>query len=104
MPEAEGPFDYRGIDDIIHGRVRLSIMAYLSGAGSADFGELKNHAGVTDGNLSVHLRKLEEAGYVLVEKRFVGRKPQTLCHLSKAGREAWIAYIDHIQKLLGASR
>jgi DNA-binding MarR family transcriptional regulator len=103
MAEPEGPFDYRGIDDVIHGRVRLSIMAYLSGAGTADFGELKNHSGVTDGNLSVHLRKLEEAGYVVVEKRFVGRKPQTLCHLSKAGREAWIAYIDHIQKLLGTS-
>ncbi|HEX8214940.1 MAG TPA: transcriptional regulator [Allosphingosinicella sp.] len=94
-------FDYRGIDDVIHGRARLSIMAYLSGAGSAEFNELKKRAGVNDGNLSVHLRKLEEAGYVDIEKRFVGKKPQTLCRLSRTGREAWIAYIGHIQKLIG---
>ncbi len=96
-------FDYRGIDEVIHGRVRLAIMAYLSGAGSASFGELKDQARVNDGNLSVHLQKLEEAGYIQVEKRFVGRKPQTLCRLSAAGREAWIAYIDHIQKLIGGA-
>lgn len=94
-------FDYRAIDDVIHGRVRLAIMAYLSGAGSADFAELKRRAGVTDGNLSVHLRKLEEAGYVDVEKRFRDRKPQTLCHLSDKGREAWIAYIDRMRTMLG---
>jgi DNA-binding transcriptional ArsR family regulator len=95
-------FDYRGIDEVIHGRARLAIMAYLSGAGAAEFSELKKRAGVNDGNLSVHLRKLEEAGYIEVEKRFVGRKPQTLCRLSRTGREAWIAYIDHIRKLLDA--
>ena len=97
----DSDFDYRGIDEVIHGRVRLAIMAYLSGAGSASFGELKDQARVNDGNLSVHMQKLEEAGYIEVEKRFVGRKPQTLCRLSAAGREAWIAYIDHIQKLIG---
>lgn len=94
-------FDYKEIDDIIHGRARLAVMAYLSGAGTADFGALKEHAGVTDGNLSVHLRKLEDAGYVDVEKKFVGRKPQTLCRLSDRGREAWIAYIAHMQGLIG---
>ena len=99
----ETDFDYRGIDEVIHGRVRLAIMAYLSGAGSADFNELKRRAAVNDGNLSVHLRKLEEAGYIEVEKRFVGKKPQTLCRLSDAGREAWIAYIDRIQTLLGSA-
>lgn len=86
-----------------HGRARLAIMAYLSGAGSADFNELKLRAGVADGNLSVHLRKLEEAGYIDVEKRFVGKKPQTLCRLSDKGREAWIAHIDHIRTLLGGA-
>jgi DNA-binding HxlR family transcriptional regulator len=100
---SEGDFDYRTIDDVIHGRVRLAIMAYLSGAGTAEFGELKKRAGVNDGNLSVHLRKLEEAGYIEVEKLFVGRKPRTLCRLSNSGREAWIVYIDRIQKLLGGS-
>ena len=93
-------FDYRSIDEIIHGRVRLSVMAFLSGAGTAPFGELQRHAQVSEGNLSVHLRKLEDAGYVEAEKRFVNRKPQTLYHLTEAGRCAWIAYIAHMQKLL----
>lgn len=102
MSEPAGAeFDYRSIDEVIHGRVRLAIMAYLSGAGTAEFGELKRRAGVNDGNLSVHLRKLEEAGYIEIEKSFVGRKPRTLCRLSGSGREAWIVYIDRIQKLLG---
>lgn len=96
----DGGFDYREIDDVIHGRVRLAVMAYLSGAGSADFTLLRGKVGVTDGNLSVHIRKLEEAGYVSVEKKFAGRRPQTLCHLTKKGREAWIAYIGRIETLL----
>lgn len=93
-------YDYREIDDIIHGRVRLAMMAYLSGAGSSDFNDLKTRIGVTDGNLSVHLRKLEEAGYVRVEKRFRGRRPQTLCHLTDKGREAWLVYIARMDALL----
>ena len=92
---------YRAINDVIHGRVRLAIMAFLSGAGTADFTELKEKVGGTDGNLSVHIRKLEDAGYVKVEKRFKGRRPQTLCHLTKKGREAWIAYISQMEALLG---
>lgn len=91
---------YRDIDDVIHGRVRLAVMAFLSGAGTADFSQLRAKAGVTDGNLSVNLRKLEDAGYVTIEKRFVNRRPQTLCHLSDAGRDAWIAYLQHMQSLL----
>ena len=93
-------YDYREIDDIIHGRVRLALMAYLSGSGSADFGILKKRIGVTDGNLSIHLRKLEDAGYVRVEKRFRGRRPQTICHLTDKGRAAWIAYIGQMESLL----
>jgi DNA-binding HxlR family transcriptional regulator len=97
-------FDYRNIDDVIHGRVRLAVMAYLSGAGSADFNELKAKIGGTDGNLSVHLRKLEDAGYVEVEKTFRNRKPRTICHLTAAGRNAWIAYITRLESLLAAAR
>lgn len=93
-------FDYREINDVIHGRVRLAVMAYLSGAGSADFNELKAKVGGTDGNLSVHLRKLEDAGYVRVEKKFINRKPQTLCHLTRKGRAAWIAYIGQMEELM----
>ncbi len=101
-PAADAPAgDYRAIDEVIHGRVRLAVMAYLSGAGAADFTELRARVGGTDGNLSVHLRKLEDAGYVRVEKRFKGRRPQTVCHLTDQGREAWIGYIDRMEALLG---
>ena len=96
----EEGFDYRDIDDVIHGRVRLAVMAYLSGAGSADFTLLRKKVGVTDGNLSVHIRKLEDAGYIRVEKKFADRRPLTICHLTKDGREAWIAYISRMEALL----
>ena len=96
----ENDFDYREIDDVIHGRVRLAIMAFLSGAGSADFTLLRQKVGVTDGNLSVHIRKLEDEGYIRVEKKFSGRRPLTLCHLTKKGRNAWIAYIARMEALM----
>ncbi len=97
---ADTPLDYREIDDVIHGRVRLSVMAYLSGAGSADFGTLRQKTGVTDGNLSVNLRKLEEAGYVQIDKQFVDRRPLTTCLLTDIGRDAWIAYLARMQAIL----
>ncbi|MHA7870778.1 MAG: winged helix-turn-helix domain-containing protein [Hyphococcus sp.] len=97
---ADSGFDYRDIDDIIHGRVRLAVMAFLSGAGSADFTLLRQRVGVTDGNLSVHIRKLEEAGYINVEKKFAARRPLTICHLTKDGRNAWIAYIKRMEALM----
>lgn len=96
----DSDFDYREIDDVIHGRVRLSIMAFLSGAGSADFTLLRQKVGGTDGNLSVHIRKLEEANYIRIEKKFSGRRPLTICHLTKKGREAWIAYIARMEALM----
>ena len=94
------PLDYRAIDDTIHGRVRLATMAYLSGAECADFADLRARTGVSDGNLSVHLRKLEDAGYVTIEKRFEGKKPVTTACLTDAGREAWIVYLDRMKAML----
>ena len=93
-------YDYREIDDLIHGRVRLALMAFLSGAGTAEFTDLRKRIGVTDGNLSIHIRKLEDAGYIEVEKRFKERRPQTLCHLTEKGRSAWIDYIAQMETLL----
>jgi DNA-binding MarR family transcriptional regulator len=93
-------FDIEGIDEVIHGRVRLGVMAYLSGAGSADFNTLKARLQATDGNLSAHLRKLEDAGFVTVEKTFVNRKPLTTLTLTPAGRKAFSAYLDAIGKLV----
>ncbi|HRD46074.1 MAG TPA: transcriptional regulator [Caulobacter sp.] len=93
-------FDIEGIDEVIHGRIRLGIMAYLSGAGSADFNTLKARLQATDGNLSAHLRKLEDAGFVAVDKSFVNRKPLTTLTLTEAGRKAFAAYLDAIGKLV----
>ena len=96
-------FNIEAIDDIIHGRLRLGIMAYLSTAGSADFTLLKTKLQASDGNLSVQLRKLEEAGYVAIEKAFVGKKPLTTITLSEAGRSAYIGYLDAMRKLISDS-
>ncbi|WP_419251794.1 winged helix-turn-helix domain-containing protein [Caulobacter sp. ErkDOM-YI] len=93
-------FEIEHIDEVIHGRVRLGIMAYLSGAEVAEFNALKARLSVTDGNLSVHLRKLEDAGYVAIDKSFVGRKPLTRVSLTEIGRTAFGLYLDAIGKLV----
>lgn len=94
-------FDIGKLDDVIHGRVRLGIMAYLADAEAADFIELKTLLEVTQGNLSVHLRKLEEAGYIGIDKSFVDRKPLTRVRMTPAGRKAFAAYLEAIAKLVG---
>lgn len=99
MSEANG-FDIEAIDEVIHGRIRLGVMAYLSSVGTADFNELKAKLQATDGNLSVHLRKLEDAGYIAVDKAFVDRKPRTTINLSDEGRAAFVRYLDAMQKLV----
>ena len=93
-------FDIGAIDDVIHGRLRLGVMAYLSGAHVAEFNELKAKLETTDGNLSVHLRKLEEAHYVAIEKTYAGRRPLTRVRLTDKGRDAFVAYLDAIGKLV----
>ena len=94
-------FDINRIDDVIHGRVRLGIMAALSGVETADFNTLKARLQTTDGNLSVHLRKLEEAGFVEVIKSFQGRKPLTQAKMTEPGRKAFVAYLDAMHGLMG---
>lgn len=93
-------FNIEAIDEVIHGRVRLGIMAFLSGADSAEFSTLKQRLQLTDGNLSVHLRKLEDAGYVEVIKQFVGRKPQTQAKITRAGRAAFAKYLQAMSALV----
>lgn len=94
-------FDIGKLDEVIHGRVRLGIMAYLAGAEVADFTELKEALQTTQGNLSVHLRKLEEAGYVGIEKSFLDRKPLTRARLTRSGRKAFASYLEAMRKLVG---
>ena len=93
--------DISQIDELIHGRLRLGVMAYLSGAGSAPFPEIADRLEATNGNLSTHLSKLEEAGYIRQEKGYNGKRPQTLVHLTDTGREAWIAYLEAMRGLIG---
>lgn len=94
-------FDINRIDDVIHGRIRLGIMAALSGIETADFNTLKARLQTTDGNLSVHLRKLEEAGFVEVIKSFQGRKPLTQARMTEVGRKAFLGYLDAMNGLMG---
>ena len=94
-------FDIGKLDDVIHGRLRLGIMAYLADTEAADFTELKDVLDATQGNLSVHLRKLEEAGYVAIDKSFVNRKPLTRVRMTLKGRKAFAAYLEAIAKLVG---
>jgi DNA-binding MarR family transcriptional regulator len=94
-------FDVGKLDDVIHGRLRLGIMAYLAEAEVADFNQLKTLLQATQGNLSVHLRKLEDAGYVDIEKSFLGRKPLTRARITPAGRKAFADYLEAIAKLVG---
>jgi len=101
---ADNPFDHVAIDEVIHGRIRLGIVAYLSSVESALFAELRDRVGATDGNLSAHLRKLEEAGYVSVEKFFAGRKPQTQLALTAHGRRAWQVWLRRMEDLMSAAR
>ena len=88
------------IDPLIHAPTRLKIMAYLSIVESADFTFLMQQTGLTRGNLSVNLRKLEEAGYVSITKEFVDRVPRTLIRLTADGRQAIQVYRDNMQTVL----
>ena len=88
------------LDRVIHERVRLAIVSALAGAETLSFNELKSLLGITDGNLSVHARRLEEAGFVACDKRFVERVPHTTFKLTAAGRKALDAYLGHMESLI----
>jgi DNA-binding MarR family transcriptional regulator len=93
--------DLDRIDEVIHGRMRLGIMVYLADAEAADFTELKTVLEATQGNLSVHIKKLEEAGYVAVTKSFVNNKPLTRVAITPQGRAAFSAYLKAMSALIG---
>lgn len=88
------------LDRVIHERVRLAIVSALAGASSLTFRELKDLLKVTDGNLSVHVRRLEEAGFVTCDKSFVDRVPRSEYQLTAAGRKALDEYLDHMESLI----
>ncbi|MBS3734964.1 MAG: transcriptional regulator [Phycisphaerae bacterium] len=92
------------IDETIHQRTRLAIMAALAGVASLEFTDLKAELGLTDGNLSTHLTALERAGYVKLTKRFRKRKPQTTVRQTAKGRKALTAYVDLLENILNKAR
>lgn len=93
-------FDYQQLDDLIHSRIRLAVMAVLVGVQRAEFTFLRDQVRATDGNLGTHLKKLEEAGYVSTHKHFVDRKPVTDYALTKRGRQAFTVYLQRLEELL----
>jgi DNA-binding MarR family transcriptional regulator len=98
------PHSAHEIDRMIHERLRLGIISALAGNESLTFNELKHAVKTTDGNLSVHARKLEEAGYISCSKSFEGRTPKTEFSLTAAGRRALERYLDHMEALIGRMR
>lgn len=92
------------LDALIHERARLAIVSALAVNATMTFGELKELLDTTDGNLSVHARKLEDAGYITCTKSFEDRKPRTVYKLAGAGRRALERYLQHMDALIKAAR
>lgn len=92
------------LDRLIHERIRLGIVSALAAAGTLSFSDLKELLGTTDGNLSVHARKLEDAGYLECIKSFDDRTPKTEYRLTEAGRRALAAYLEQMEALIKSMR
>ncbi|HLL15206.1 MAG TPA: transcriptional regulator [Pyrinomonadaceae bacterium] len=92
------------LDRLIHERLRLGIVSALAGNASLTFNELKEILKTTDGNLSVHARKLEDAAYITCEKSFDGRTPKTEFRLTADGRRALTRYLDHMESIIRTAR
>ena len=99
-PAAHAP----DLDRVIHERVRLGIVSALAANASLTFNELKRLMKITDGNLSVHARRLEQAGYIATSKSFQNRVPKTEFSLTAVGRRALERYLDHMEALIRAAR
>lgn len=89
------------LDPVVHGRLRLALLALLSGVEQAEFTWLRAKTQASDGNLGAQLLKLEEAGYVTIKKKFVLRKPQSVYRITETGRQALAAYVQALKQLLG---
>lgn len=103
-PAGKQPAPAERLDRLIHERIRLGIVSALAASEALTFNDLKALLATTAGNLSVHARKLEEAGYVECEKSFEGRVPKTTFRLTAAGRRALARYLDHMEAVIRAAR
>ncbi len=96
------PIDFNGLDTVVHGPVRLGVLTALQTGGPLDFTTLKKRLGVGDGVLGLHLRKLEETGYLTCKKTFVGRRPKSTYRITPSGRKALALYLHVMQTLIDA--
>ena len=96
------PIDFNGLDTAVHGPIRLGVMTALQIDGPLDFTTLKKRLGVADGALGLHLRKLEDAGYVACRKAFVGRRPKSTYRITPGGRKALADYLNAMQRVIDA--
>ncbi len=94
-----GQFDHTKINEVVHSRIRLSILAALATVDEIDFTALMKEVNTTKGNLSVHLSKLESSGYVIIKKQFAGKKPLTTCRISETGLNAFKDYLNMVEEL-----
>jgi DNA-binding MarR family transcriptional regulator len=98
------PETFLKLDRVIHEKGRMAIMSLLAANTELSFTEMKQTLGMTDGNLSVHLRTLQESGYIAISKTFQDRRPLTTCSLTTAGRKAFSSYIDLLEQIVRESR
>ena len=93
--------DLPELNPVVHGRLRLALLSLLSGVEQADLTWLRAKTQATDGNLGAQLLKLEQAGYVVIKRKFVSRKPHTVYRLTETGRQALAEYVQALKQLLG---
>ena len=98
------PEDFLNLDRVIHEKGRLAIMSMLAAAPELSFTELRAALAMTDGNLTTHIRTLQEAGYISVAKSYQNNRPLTTCSLTATGRKAFASYVDVLEKIVQQSR
>ncbi len=88
------------LSKVLHQKARLGIMSILIVVGEAEFTQLKKQLNLTDGNLNTHLYALEREKYITIQKKFIKKKPKTICSLTEKGRKAFSEYIDNLEKII----
>ena len=96
------PIDFNALDTAVHGPIRLGVLTALEIDGPLDFTTLKKRLGAADGAMGLHLRKLEDCGYISCHKAFVGRRPKSTYRITPAGRSALGEYLEAMQRLINA--
>ena len=96
------PIDFNGLDTVVHGPFRLGVLTALRIDGPLDFTTLKKRLNAPDGAMGMHLRKLEETGYIACKKEFVGRRPKSTYRITSTGRRALGRYVDALQQVIDA--